>query len=132
MSGERKAPSQTPRHYGLEVWREAMRLVREVYRLTASFPDEERFGLTSQMRRSAVSIPSNIAEGAARGGTQELLRFLRIARGSLAELDTQLLIARDLGFAPDGRNVQDEIQLLAARLNALISANSTRIAEEPE
>ena len=132
MSGERKTPAQTPRHYDLEVWRESMRLVREVYRLTASFPDEERFGLTSQMRRAAVSIPSNIAEGAARGGTQELLRYLRIARGSLAELDTQMLIARDLGFAPDGRGVQDDIQLLVARLNALISASSKRIAEEPE
>lgn len=100
-----------------------MRLVREAYRITASFPDSEKFGLTSQIRRSAISIPSNIAEGAARGGRAELIRFLTIARGSLAELDTQIWIARDLGFFSDAQDYQDSIQLLMARLNALITSN---------
>jgi four helix bundle protein len=100
-----------------------MRLVREVYRLTAGFPVEERFGLTSQIRRAAVSIPSNIAEGAARGGRVELIRFLITARGSLAELDTQLWIARDLDFLKESESVQAQLQLLNAQLNALITSN---------
>lgn len=100
-----------------------MRLVREAYRITAEFPAEERFGLTSQIRRAAVSVPSNIAEGAARGGKTELVRFLIIARGSLAELDTQLWLARDLGFLKEPQPLQNDLQLLNARLNALITAN---------
>jgi len=100
-----------------------MRLVREAYRVTGSFPDSEKFGLTSQIRRSAISVPSNIAEGAARGGRTELIRFLTIARGSLAELDTQIWIARDLGYLTDSQDYQDSIQLLMARLNALITSN---------
>jgi four helix bundle protein len=77
-------------HYILEAWKEAKKLVREIYQLTQGFPKDETFGLTSQMRRAAVSIPSNIAEGAARSGQKELLQFLNIARGSLSELETQL------------------------------------------
>ena len=103
-----------------------MRLVREVYRITASFPVAEQFGLTNQLRRAAVSVPSNIAEGAGRGGRTELVRFLTIARGSLAELDTQLWIARDLGYLTDGQDLHDDVQLLLARMNALITANRTK------
>ena len=77
-----------------------MQMVEEVYRLTATFPREEQFGLTSQMRRAAISVPSNIAEGAARNGTKELIHFLGIATGSLAELDTQLALAVRLGHCP--------------------------------
>jgi|SRR5579863_4132162 len=107
-----------------------MRLVREVYRATANFPDAERFGLTGQMRRAAISVPSNIAEGAARGGRIELIRFLIIARGSLAELDTQVWIARDLDFLQEAQPLQDSIQLLLARLNALITSNRKSTAKE--
>jgi len=74
-----------------------MRLVRIVYGITRTFPKEELFGLAAQMRRAAVSIPSNIAEGCARAGRKELAQFLNVAKGSLSELDTQLLIAVDLG-----------------------------------
>ncbi|MGH8569845.1 MAG: four helix bundle protein [Gammaproteobacteria bacterium] len=73
-------------------------MVKDVYLLTQKFPREEMFGLVAQMRRAAVSIPSNIAEGAARTGDREFAQFLNVARGSLSELETQLLIASDLGY----------------------------------
>jgi four helix bundle protein len=86
-------------HENLEVWKQAMRLVKSVYEMTALFPVEERYGLSQQMRRAAVSIPSNIAEGAGRNGTREFLNFVGIARGSLAELETQMQLAVMLDFA---------------------------------
>ena len=84
----------------LEVWQLARKLVLEVYHLTSPFPDTERFGLTSQMRRAAVSIPSNVAEGWGRHYTAEFIQFLRKANGSLVELETQLILSADLGFCP--------------------------------
>jgi len=78
-----------------------MTLVREVYQATGKFPASEQYGLTSQLRRAAVSVPSNIAEGAARESTKEFAQFLIMARGSLSELETQLLIAKDLGYLPE-------------------------------
>ena len=90
---------ETPNnHRKLVAWQEAIKLVELVYRETADFPRQEVFGLTSQIRRSAVSIPSNIAEGAGRNSTRELAQFLGIASGSKAELDTHLEIATRLGF----------------------------------
>jgi len=83
----------------LVVWRRAHELTFHVYQLTASFPIEERFGLTDQIRRCTVSIASNIAEGCGRGSDAELGRFLQIAMGSASELEYQLLLAADLGFA---------------------------------
>ncbi len=88
-------------HYKLAAWKEAMALVSAVYRVTQGFPKEELYGLSSQLRRSAVSIPSNIAEGAARQGSKEFAQFLNIAMGSISELETQLLIALDLGYLPE-------------------------------
>jgi len=85
-------------HRKLLAWQEAIRLVKLVYSETASFPKDEVFGLTSQIRRSAVSIPANIAEGAGRNSSRELAQFLGIASGSRAELDTHLEIAMQLGF----------------------------------
>ena len=85
-------------HYRLEAWKEAMALVKSVYEVSRHFPAEERYGLTSQVQRSAVSVPSNIAEGAARSGSREFAHFLSISRGSLSELETQLLIAVGLGY----------------------------------
>lgn len=85
-------------HQRLEVWKMSMDLVEATYSVTRSFLKEEQFTLTSQMRRAAISVPSNIAEGAARHGNAELARFLSIARGSLSELETQLLIAVRLNY----------------------------------
>ena len=85
-------------HKDLDVWKKSMDLVESVYKLTQDFPETEKFGLTTQMRRSAVSIPSNIAEGTARKGDKELLQFLYIAIVSHAELETQYLIATRLEF----------------------------------
>ena len=94
------APRFRPAHYELDAWKTAMRLVGAVYRLTASFPASEQFGLTAQMRRAAVSAPSNLAEGAARAGDVEMTRYCTVARASLMELDTQLWLSQDLGHVP--------------------------------
>ena len=78
-------------HEQLDAWKYATQLVKVVYQMTSTFPPEERYGLSQQMRRAAVSIPSNLAEGAGRNGIKEYVQFIGIARGSLAELETQLL-----------------------------------------
>ena len=82
----------------LDVWKKSIEFVESIYKATAKFPDEERFGLTNQLRRAAISIPSNIAEGSARQSDKEFIRFLFIAYGSSAEIETQLIIAKNLGF----------------------------------
>lgn len=85
-------------HKDLDVWKKSMELVTAVYQQTKPFPKEEMYGLTNQIRRSAVSIPSNIAEGAARNHIKEYVQFLYIALGSASELETQLLIAKNLNY----------------------------------
>ena len=85
-------------HHKLEVWKRSLNFVTKIYKITAKYPNEEKFGLVSQMRRAAVSIPSNIAEGAARNSKKEFINFLHIAQGSSAELETQILISRNLSF----------------------------------
>jgi four helix bundle protein len=82
----------------LEIWRKGIEFVKVIYKITGSFPTTENYGLTSQIRRSAVSIPSNIAEGHIRGHRTEFKQFLFIALGSLAELETQIIIANELGY----------------------------------
>jgi four helix bundle protein len=113
-------------HEGLDVWQEAMSLVETIYACSSRFPDSERFGLTSQIRRSAVSIPSNIAEGAARKSKLELIRFLSIARGSLSELDTQLQIAVRLKFVDLQPTTNERIDSLFAKLTALMTSLEKR------
>lgn len=88
-------------HRDLEVYKIALLSVKDIYTLSAKFPSEEKFGLTSQIRRAIVSVPSNIAEGATRNSTKEFIQFLYIALGSLSEVETQLEIAKLLGFTPD-------------------------------
>lgn len=84
----------------IKAWQIAMRLCRRIYETTQSFPSDERFGLTNQMRRGAVAVPSNMAEGYGRQSTHDYVRFLRIARGCLYELDTQAELAEQLRFLP--------------------------------
>ena len=98
----------------LEVWKRAMKLVKRIYQLTAKFPSEERFGLTNQIRRAAVSIPSNLAEGHARSGSAEFGRFISISMGSVAELETQILLSADLKYS-DGESANE----ILAELNEI-------------
>ena len=102
-------------HRDLEAWKEAIQFVAEIYKATCNFPKEEMWGLTSQIRRASVSIPSNIAEGCARGSIKDTLRFLDIALGSIAEVETQLLIAQNLNYL----NTDLLLQKLG-KINALV------------
>jgi len=97
-------------HRDLEVWREGIALVEGVYNLTKNFPDDEKFGLTSQLKRAAISVPSNIAEGAARNSDKEFLQFLYIAQGSIVEIETHLIIAEKLRFISAKQNIEAEQQ----------------------
>ena len=112
----------------LRVWQDAMDLVEEVYRISHAFPSDERFGLTSQIRRAAVSVPSNIAEGWGRGRTKEYTQFLRYARASLKEIETQWLIAHRLGFIGNAEThaLEDRASVLGRRLLALMRALAQR------
>lgn len=106
----------------LDIWIQARELVKTVYVLTKSFPDDERFSLTSQVRRCAVSVPSNIAEGCGRQTAKETIHFLHIARGSIYELETQLILASDLNYISSGTNtVLEEIERVKKLLNGFIN-----------
>ncbi|MGH8163787.1 MAG: four helix bundle protein [Rhodanobacteraceae bacterium] len=118
-----------PQHYQLEVWQEAMQLVRQVYCLSDQLPDKERFGLQAQIRSASVSVPSNIAEGSARGSAKEFVRFLQIARGSLMELDTQLWLCQNLGYIDYDDDLKENLARLFAKLNALIRSKKSKVGE---
>ena len=112
----------------LLVWQKSKQAVKEVYLLTAAFPKEEMYGLTSQIRRSSVSVPSNIAEGHARKSTKEFSHFISIALGSLAELETQIEIASDLSFIEYNKlqiimNSLDEIGKMLRGLQNSLTTN---------
>ena len=110
-------------HKKLVVWKKSIDLVNEIYTLTAEFPSAELYGLTGQLRRSAVSIPSNIAEGSARSSNSERKRFLEIARSSLVELDTQLEIALSLQMCSE-----DDVQSITKTMNRLFGLLSGLIS----
>jgi four helix bundle protein len=114
-------------HYNLAAWQESMKLVKAVYQVSQNFPKEEIYGLTSQIRRAAVSVPSNLAEGAARSGPREFAQFLSIARGSLSELETQLLIAVELGYLLQ----QDAVFTLLDRVSKLITGLHKKVSPQP-
>ena len=107
----------------LEIWKRGIDLVKSIYEITKSFPNSECYGLTSQIRRAAVSIPSNIAEGHIRGHKAEFRQFLFIALGSLAELETQVIIANELGYLDSIKKNKliEEMDILGKQLRTLIS-----------
>jgi four helix bundle protein len=104
----------------LEVWKKSHGLVIEVYRLTANFPNEEKFGLTSQMRRSAVSIPANIAEGFKRAGLKDKAHFYNISQASLEELRYYFILSRDLNYQIDFEKLNTQADEVGRMLYALI------------
>lgn len=113
----------------LIVWKKAMDLVEMVYQVTKEFPREELYGLANQLRRAAVSVPSNIAEGHARKSTAEFRNFLSIARGSLAEVETQLLIAKRLGYINTQR--VESILLIQVEVNKMTNALIGKLVPNP-
>ncbi|PVH25621.1 four helix bundle protein [Sphingobacterium corticibacter] len=109
-------------HKDLKVWQESMNLVVEIYAKLNDFPKEELFGLTSQVKRAVVSIPSNIAEGAGRQSNAEYVRFLYIALGSASELETQIEIARRLGFITESATFEARVRQIKSMLSSLIKS----------
>ena len=107
-------------HKDLKGYQEALLLVKDIYFITSHFPKEELYGLTSQMKRCAISIPSNIAEGSGRKGNAELIRFLYISLGSLSELETQLDISIMLNFTKENKDIQNRIYFIKNMLSKLI------------
>ncbi len=120
---------QAPFRCKLIVWERAIDLCSAVYALTRNFPREEIFGITSQIRRASVSIPSNIAEGYGRGTREQYKQFLSIALGSYMELQTQLLIARRLGFVD--LSELEKVESLASEVGRMLSAMVTRLRAAP-
>ena len=111
----------------LTTWQKAMDLVVQVYKMSRSFPREEAFGLTSQLRRAAVSIPSNIAEGQGRGSPKDFKRFLAIAYGSLQETETQIMLAHRIGYLQDAHQAQLLTQ--CAEVGKLINGLSQSVSK---
>ena len=109
-------------HKNLKVYKESMDFVSSIYKITKGFPDDEKFGLTSQMRRAAISIPSNIAEGAARKNTKEYIQFLYYSLGSASEIETQLDLAERLGFWKQTGTMQEQIHYIISMLTGLIKS----------
>ena len=113
-------------HKDLDLWKISIELVKAIYVVLDDFPQKEEFALSSQIRRAAVSIPSNVAEGCGRGSNKELYRFLDIASGSLAELETQIFIAKELGYISDSSNVDDLMMKVQKLLVGFKKKNKTR------
>jgi four helix bundle protein len=117
-------------HKKLEAWKRSFNLVKEIYQLTNEFPREEKFGIISQMRRCAVSIPSNIAEGAARNTNKEFLNFLHISLGSLSELDTLISLSKELNFISEEQELEllDKINIIGKLIFGLIKPIRIKIS----
>jgi four helix bundle protein len=109
-------------HHKLQVWQRSITFVTEIYQLTETFPQSELYGLINQMRRAAVSIASNIAEGAGRNSKKEFHRFLSISQGSIAELETQLIISENLGYCSDIKNLLNELDEISKMIIGLMKS----------
>jgi len=109
-------------HKDLDIWKKGIDLVTAIYQVTDSFPRSEIYGLTNQLRRAAISVPSNIAEGAARNSDKEFIQFLHVALGSLSEAETQIIIAARLGYIKNEENLPNrkEIETLRKMITGLI------------
>ena len=121
-------------HKDLDVWKKSIDLVKNIYDITGNFPKNEMYGIVNQMRRAAVSISSNIAEGAARRQDKEFIRFLYIAQGSLAELETQIIISEKLGFIAENvlTDYDSEIEILRKEIYGLINWVKRKIETKSE
>ena len=108
-------------HKDLNVWKEAIRLAKQIYLITRKLPDDEKYGMSSQLKRSAISIPSNIAEGAGRNSIKEYIKFLYVSLGSLSELETQLILSYELGLITD-ITANQNVELVRKMLLGLIKA----------
>lgn len=108
-------------HHDLNVWQKSIELVKDIYTITKTFPNYEKYGLCSQMQRAAVSVPSNIAEGAARNHDKEFMQFLYYSYGSLSELETQLIISYDLKYVQDNSEILKKIDKIQKMLSGLIN-----------
>lgn len=111
----------------LDIWDNGMRLAELIYDVTKQFPDSEKYGLVSQLRRASISVPSNIAEGFMRRSTKEYIQFLYISLGSIGEIDTQFELARRFGFAKENKQLLDLITTLRKQLYALIRSLKRKI-----
>ncbi len=114
-------------HKDLDIWRLAIQLVKNCYKVTQKFPKEEIYGLSLQMRRAAISIPSNISEGAARNSRKEYIHYLYYSLGSLAELETQIIIAVELGYLEGSDNINEEIKMLRRKLLNFMKYQKTKV-----
>ena len=121
---------ETPKD--LRVWHQGIELVTAIYLMTKTYPKEEIFGLVSQMRRAAISVPSNIAEGYARGTDREKLHFLRISSGSMSEIETQVMLSLNLGYISQEsyKELSEKVTSVWKQLNALISSIKKRLSPQ--
>ena len=116
-------------HKDLDVYKLSLNLVEDIYTLTKSFPASENFGLTSQLRRAAVSLPSNIAEGSSRGSTKDFIRFLNISSGSLAEIETQLVIAERIGYITFKEDLKNNITTIRKMIYRLKQSLNKKVKQ---
>ena len=121
-------------HKDLRVWQQSIEMVTSIYLMTQSFPKEETFGLVSQLRRASVSVPSNIAEGYARGTDKEKLHFLRMSSGSMSEVETQLLLSLNLGYIDQEKynELSEIVTSVWKQLNSLISSIKKRLTPQEQ
>lgn len=132
MENRKEKMDERP-HKKMDVWKNSMELAAEIYKVTKNFPKEELYGLTSQLRRAAVSVPSNLAEGAARTGPREFLQFINIAQGSLSEIDTQIELSNMLNFIDNKtfNDIQKRLIRISKQLYGLKRSIKNKIKNNP-